>query len=66
MAKLTRILRAYRKRTRLTQAQLARLLGVSPITVSYWECGRCSPNQVIVKDRLKQVLGRDLLGMDTK
>jgi len=66
MKRLSKILKAYRKKTKLNQAQLAKLLGVSAVTISYWECCRCSPNQVIVKDALREVLGRDLLGMDTK
>ncbi len=37
-------LRAYRKRKRLTQAQLAKWLGVSQAAVAKWENGQAEPD----------------------
>ena len=38
-----RSIRSHRKRLRLTQAQLSKLLGVSTASVTFWESGRTSP-----------------------
>lgn len=49
-----RRIRDVRKRLGLTQAKLAQKLGVQPISVSSWECGRNDPWNNI--ERLSQVL----------
>ena len=35
-----RNLRNYRKRSKMTQSQLAELMGVTQETISYWESGK--------------------------
>ena len=37
------ILQELRKDRGLTQAELARLLSISPLTISSYECGRSTP-----------------------
>ena len=49
-------LRLYRKRKRLTQAQLAQWLGVSQAAVAKWECGQAEPD-INRLNRLSELFG---------
>ena len=55
--------REIRRRLKLRQADIARLVGVAPITVSAWENGRSEPrgeplmNYITVLQRLRQAAG---------
>lgn len=40
----------------LTQADLARLVGVSVVSISAWECGKSKPSDANLK-KLKEALG---------
>lgn len=42
IAKIT--IREMRERKRVTQAELAKVLGITPGAVSLWECGRREPD----------------------
>ena len=49
MLDYARKIREYRERKFLTQEQLAKLLGVSYVTISRWETGAFEPNMVMKK-----------------
>lgn len=49
MLDYARKIREYRERKFLTQEQLAKLLGVSYVTISRWETGAFEPNMAMKK-----------------
>ena len=49
-------LKTYRKEQRLTQVELAKLIGVSPQAVSKWEREECYPDICFLPD-LADILG---------
>lgn len=49
MLDYARKIREYRERKFLTQEQLAKLLGVSYVTISRWETGTFKPNMAMKK-----------------
>lgn len=55
---LAEALKKYREKRGVTQEQMGRLLGVSDVSVWKWENGRSRPNQKIVLDRIKRLVGR--------
>ena len=52
-------IRSFRKQMKLSQSRLARLLGVTTATISNWERGHTKPDQRVVLDRIKEVVGSD-------
>ncbi len=56
MKSVGQIIRAYRKKTKLTQVQLARIIRVKELTISNWERDFNLPNQEIIIDRLQEVI----------
>lgn len=56
MKSVGQIIRAYRKKTKLTQIQLARIIRVRQLTVSNWERDFNLPNQEIIIDRLQEII----------
>lgn len=38
-------IKAFRERLKLTQEEFARIVGVHPVTIRYWESGRTKPNR---------------------
>ena len=53
------ILQELRKDRGLTQAELARLLSISPLTISSYECGRSTPDDA-TKVKLAKIFGVSL------
>lgn len=53
------LLQELRKDKGITQAELARVLGVSPLTVSSYECGRSTPDDA-TKVKISQYFGVSL------
>lgn len=49
-------IRDRRWRLMLKQSDLAKLVGVSTISISSWECGKATPSEKNLK-KLKEVLG---------
>jgi len=56
--KLAEAVKNYREKRGFTQVQMARLLGVTNMTVSNWENGKKRPRQRIVLDRIRRVFGK--------
>ena len=56
--KLAEAVKNYREKRGFTQVQMARLLGVTNMTVSNWENGKKRPQQRIVLDRIRRVFGK--------
>lgn len=54
--KLTRRIRPFRKRYKITQAEFAKLVGTTITTVNLWENGKTEPNQEAIKERIREVL----------
>ena len=52
-------IKAFRKRSKMTQTDMAKLLGVSQATISYWEKGE---KDLGLDDAMKiaQILGKDI------
>ena len=55
---ITEALKNYREKHSLSLAQMARLIGVTKITVWNWEKGRYRPNQRAVLDRIRGLIGK--------
>lgn len=55
---LAEAIKKYRERHGFTQVQMARVLGVTNMTVSNWENGKKRPRQRIVLDRIRGLLGK--------
>ena len=53
-------LRKYRKKRKLTQAQVASLLKVSPSVISKWEANERTPRHQLIVERLQEILGREV------
>jgi len=56
-------IRKAREAAGISQAQLARMVGVSPSTPYRWEAGRSRPQTEAVKERLSRVLGVSLIDL---
>lgn len=52
-------IRAERCRLGMSQKQLAQLLGVTPISISRWECGECMPSIKNLR-RMSELFGKSL------
>jgi len=55
---ITKALKEYREKHGLSLMQMARLIGVTKITVWNWEKGRYKPNQRAILDRIRGLVGR--------
>jgi len=58
MMKLAEALKKYRKEHEVTQAKMAKLLGVTVTTLSRWENEHVEPQHKLIKERVRQVIGR--------
>jgi len=56
--KLAEAVKKYREEHNFSQVQMARILGVTNMTVSNWENGKGRPQQRIVLDRIRRVFGK--------
>jgi len=56
--KLAEAIKKYREKRGFTQVQMAKVLGITNMTVSNWENGRKRPHQKIVLDRIQRVFGK--------
>ena len=63
MLDYARKIREYRERKFLTQEQLAKLLGVSYVTISRWETGMFKPNME-TKRKLVNMFGEAGMKID--
>ncbi len=63
MLDYARKIREYRERKFLTQEQLAKLLGVSYVTISRWETGMFKPNME-TKRKLVHMFGEAGMAID--
>lgn len=52
-------IRAERCRVGMSQRQLAEVLGVTPASISRWECGECTPSMANLK-RMSSLFGTTL------
>ena len=64
--KFANTIKDFRKREKLTQDGLARILEVTEMTVRNWERNGMVPRQRIVRERLRGVIGKDLDGLGLK
>jgi len=56
--KLGEALKKYRREHEITQVQMARLLSVTVTTLSRWENGHTEPLHKLIKERIREVIGR--------
>lgn len=56
--KLTRKIRSFRRRYKITQEEFAELVGTTRTTVSLWESKKTEPNQEAIKRKIMEVLER--------
>lgn len=56
--KLGEALKKYRGEHEITQVQMARLLSITVTTLSRWENGHSEPQHKLIKERIREVIGR--------